>query len=259
MSLGKTSLFPMPLRTPDLPNLPLASSSVSMSIALLRGTSRRGETLRLLKKYWLKLKKMLTMAYTRKYNIPIKNNGGIGMINRTNKGQFPKGVLSTPKPIQKGQHISAATEFKKGMIPQNKLPVGSETIRTHKGDYPRAWIKVKEPNVWVMKSVYLWLSAGYEIPQGCVIHHINKNSLDDRLENLCLLTRAAHRLIHDEELKNGKTPGQELPLKRVVCTVCDSKFQGKAQRKNSLCPQCAKERHIEQSRSYKKRLRAKIR
>uniref|UniRef100_A0A6M3XHJ2 Putative homing endonuclease n=1 Tax=viral metagenome TaxID=1070528 RepID=A0A6M3XHJ2_9ZZZZ len=161
--------------------------------------------------------------------------------------------------IQKGERISPATEFKKGIIPQNKLPIGSETVRTHKGDYPRIWIKVKEPNVWIMKSVYLWLSAGYEIPQGCVIHHLNKIALDDRLENLCLLTRAAHRLIHDDELKNGKIPGKPLPTKTIICSKCSIKYKGQIQRVKSYCQQCAKERHREKDRAYKKRLHSKCR
>lgn len=35
-----------------------------------------------------------------------------------------------------------------------------------------------------------------EIPKGFVIHHINYNTIDDRFENLQLLSRKEHNLIH---------------------------------------------------------------
>ena len=44
----------------------------------------------------------------------------------------PKGARRTPK-----------TEFKKGTTPRNKVPVGTERVRTHKGDTPRMSVRVE--------------------------------------------------------------------------------------------------------------------
>ena len=43
-----------------------------------------------------------------------------------------------------------------------------------------------------------------EIPKGFIIHHIDKNSLNDVISNLALLTRTAHINIHRIDLLNGK-------------------------------------------------------
>ncbi|MCF7861153.1 HNH endonuclease [Candidatus Woesearchaeota archaeon] len=42
------------------------------------------------------------------------------------------------------------------------------------------------------------------IPKGYVIHHINGNKLDNRMENLSLMINSEHRSLHNKmELKNN--------------------------------------------------------
>jgi len=41
-----------------------------------------------------------------------------------------------------------------------------------------------------------WEKINGPIPVGYVIHHINEDYRDDRLENLCLMTRAEHTRHH---------------------------------------------------------------
>lgn len=109
--------------------------------------------------------------------------------NKFNKGNIPwnKG--------QKGIHLSTETEFKKGASNPNKKPIGFTTIRKQK-DKKRRWIKIGNPNQWELNAVYIWKKNYGDIPKGLVVHHKNKNSLDDRIENLELLTRAEHINIH---------------------------------------------------------------
>lgn len=104
----------------------------------------------------------------------------------------------------KGIHLSPSTEFKKGMVSNKLLPLGTITKRRGKGGTIRQFIKIAEPNKWILYAEYLWINHNGNIPKGFVIHHINKNPLDDRIENLCLLTRAAHMNIHRVELNHGK-------------------------------------------------------
>lgn len=104
----------------------------------------------------------------------------------------------TLMPIPKGERRGVASEFAAGARPGNHLPVGSVRIRTrHKrnGDR-RAFVKVSEPNVWRERAVVVWEAVNGPRARGSVIHHINHDSLDDRLENLEALTRSEHAAVH---------------------------------------------------------------
>ena len=123
---------------------------------------------------------------------------------------FRKG-MPPPKPFAKGHtpwnkglkgiHLSKETEFKKGIKSINHKEVGEICLRKEKNDKERNYIKVAEPDKWELYPVYLVKQAGFEIPKGSVVHHINKNCLDDRIENLQILTRAEHINIHREDWK----------------------------------------------------------
>ena len=81
-----------------------------------------------------------------------KNNHGIssGLNGQFVKGQIPpnKGKKMSPEMYEKCK----TTMFKKGNIPQNHRPVGSE--RVAKDGYMQ--IKVAEPNKWQQKNVYIY-------------------------------------------------------------------------------------------------------
>jgi hypothetical protein len=99
----------------------------------------------------------------------------------------------------KGNPNSGA--FRKGQTAHNLMPVGTVRLRTHEGDHERAWIKTAEPNEWRPRAIVVWEDAngGCPVPDGCVVHHDNRNALDDRIENLILLTRAEHLNEHRDE------------------------------------------------------------
>lgn len=53
--------------------------------------------------------------------------------------------------------------------------------------------------------VVYWLRTGLGIPAGMVIHHEDRNRLNDQFENLRILTRSEHRLEHAPEQSTATT------------------------------------------------------
>ena len=89
--------------------------------------------------------------------------------------------------------------YTKGKRPHNYKPVG--TTRKDNGH-----TKVKcEDGKWRYRARLTWVEHNGYIPEGMLIHHINEDPHDDRIENLQLVTRKEHIRIHKPKL--GYTMG----------------------------------------------------
>lgn len=58
--------------------------------------------------------------------------------------------------------------------------------------------------VKILEHRMVWEEINGKIPSGYVIHHRNYNKLDNRIENLEIMTRSEHINIHRKELIKGK-------------------------------------------------------
>jgi hypothetical protein len=139
-----------------------------------------------------------------------------------------RGIATRYKP---GEHSSPATEFKPGSMVGaqhrfypgqpafNKLPVGSETVRieTNSG-LPRAWVKVAEPNGWKKRAVVVWERDNGPLPRGSVVHHKDRDSLNDAPGNLVALTRKEHVAEHQLEIAEGALAAARKALARAQFT-----------------------------------------
>lgn len=124
---------------------------------------------------------------------------------RMSNGRFVAGHSYSKKTqIGPRQHLSATTEFRGGRATHNKLPVGSVRIRkeTHSRLF-RAWVKTAEPNVWRKRAVVIWEAIHGPLPKGSVVHHEDRNSLNDDPDNLRGLTRKEHNAEHRLEIAIG--------------------------------------------------------
>jgi hypothetical protein len=92
--------------------------------------------------------------------------------------------------FKKGNEYWKEYGFKKG----NKPPSYIDGKCKERGKQ-RKYIK------GIRYSHIIWCSKPenfYRVPEGCIIHHINRNSSDDRIENLQIMTKDFHNRLHHE-------------------------------------------------------------
>ncbi len=105
-------------------------------------------------------------------------------------GHLPKGNIPHNKGM-KGIYAkgSEKTWFKKGQIPFNHKPVGSERIT--KDGYIE--IKIAESNKWRLKHLVIWEKKNGKVPKGYAIVFSDRDKTNLNIDNLILVTR--HQLL----------------------------------------------------------------
>ena len=100
----------------------------------------------------------------------------------------------------------AEGHFVAGYAADNRLPIGSIRVRTRRNRTPpqRVFVKVAEPNRWMLRAHRTWETTHGSIPRGMCIHHKNGNALDDALANLKLVSRAQHLTHHSPKYDHAK-------------------------------------------------------
>ena len=98
-----------------------------------------------------------------------------------------------------GIHLSPDTQFKPGRKSDRRAPIGEVRERKTKGGVVRAFVKVADPNVWQARAKVVWERHNGQLPRGMVIHHKDRNPLNDEPENLQAMTRAEHIEEHRNE------------------------------------------------------------
>lgn len=99
-------------------------------------------------------------------------------------GYFKKGSTPWNKGL-KGYMGANKTSFKKGTIPPQYRPVGSERIT--KDGYVE--IKVEDPNKWELKHRVIWEQHNGEIPKGYAIIFADGDKSNLDIDNLLLVSR----------------------------------------------------------------------
>ena len=99
-------------------------------------------------------------------------------------GYFKKGSIPWNKGL-KGYMGANKTSFKKGTIPPQYRPVGSE--RVTKDGYTE--IKVEDPNKWELKHRFIYKQRYGEIPKGSTIIFADGDKSNLDIDNLLLVSR----------------------------------------------------------------------
>lgn len=135
-------------------------------------------------------------------------------MNRDSKGRFKKGVhYNRATEFQKGQTAfnkgmkqeeymseetierTKATRFQKGQHPASYRPIGSRRIS--KDGYVE--IKVSD-NKWRQEHCIVYEEKYGPTPRGCIIIHLNKDKLDNDIDNLMMISRAENAYMNRNNL-----------------------------------------------------------
>lgn len=99
-------------------------------------------------------------------------------------GRFEKGNVPFNKG-KKGLNPANSTSFKKGNIPANYKPVGTERIDVD----GYVLVKTKDPNTWKLKHRVIYEEHFGKIPKGHVLVFLDRNKQNFNLDNLILVNR----------------------------------------------------------------------
>lgn len=130
--------------------------------------------------------------------------------------QFRKGRSFSPRTqFKPGVSASPRTQFTKGQAAHNRVPVGTVRVRIDPNGSPRAWVKVRA-HAWRLRAVVAWERAHKRrVPKGKVIHHKDRNTLNDSKRNLVALTRQEHTNEHRIELLRAAAAQVGMKLVRI--------------------------------------------
>ena len=149
-------------------------------------------------------------------------------------GQYEKGHV----PANKGTHPPtvgrmAETQFKKGQVSQNHLPVGSVRVRrSYKGKKPYVWEKVAEPNKWRMKHVLEWERHNGPVPKGKIVVFADGDTLNTDISNLLLVSRSQHAVMNRWGIKGCDKDHAEVAANIASLKIQISKAKKGRKKKN---------------------------
>lgn len=137
-------------------------------------------------------------AFTKKFGWEISIGQVSGYIhnhhlNTGKTGRFQKGH----EPANKGKKGICAsgsekTWFKKGHIPTNYRPIGSERLNV----YGYIEVKVADPDKWELEHRVAWETVNGKIPKGYMVIHRDNNKANNSIDNLLLVKRSTNAVLN---------------------------------------------------------------
>lgn len=133
-------------------------------------------------------------------------------------GHFKKGQESWNKGI-KGYMGANKTSFKKGNIPPNRVPIGTE--RLSKDGYIEVKIQDGKLNRnWKFKHVLIWEEHNGPVPDGNCIIFGDGNNRNFELDNLICVSRQQLLILNNNNLIQGNAD-----LTRIGVSIADVKLR----------------------------------
>jgi hypothetical protein len=170
-------------------------------------------------------RKELTQKYNALFGTEILQDALLAKCQRMgikslSNGNFKPGMDPWNKGV-KGLRFSKASEFKKGNLPQNYLPVGTERI-SKDGIIE---VKFKDPNRWRSKHSVIYEQHHGAIPKCHVVIFVDGDRANLSIDNLVLVSRAELAVLNKRGFKNEPKALKKsvIGLAKVDCAL--SKIQ----------------------------------
>lgn len=149
----------------------------------------------------------------------IKNYISRYKLNTGRTGQFEKGSVPHNKGVKGCAAGCEKTWFRKGHIPVNHKPVGSERI-TRDGYIE---IKTAEPATWKLKHRKIWEEVNGPIPKGYIVIFKDGNKLNTDIENLLMIKRGVNAVLNRTGMYNYSDEHKETAVLLAELKIITSK------------------------------------
>lgn len=126
----------------------------------------------------------------------IKGAIGRHKLNTGFTGQFNKGHIPFNKGVKGLKLGGKETQFKKGNIPLNCMPVGSERVN---GD-GYIDVKIAHPNKWKGKHILVWEEINGHVPPGYAVIFGDGDKRNFDINNLILVSRKQLLILNRNKL-----------------------------------------------------------
>lgn len=166
----------------------------------------------------------------------LRRGDNVGAAFRFKKGQVPpnKGLR------RPGWHAGRMreTQFKKGQMPRNHMPVGSVTWSTGRivnGVMVNNYLKIKvaEPNTWRWLHRKTWEDAYGPIPRGYGVGFIDGNRANVALSNLVLMSASDRARVNNIWNRYPLELAQVIQLKGALKRVINRRAKREEQNRRS--------------------------
>lgn len=150
-------------------------------------------------------------------------------LNTGRTGCFEKGHV----PSNKGKKMSADvyekakdTMFKKGHMPHNYRPVGSE--RVNRDGYIE--VKTKDPKTWKLKHRIVWEAVNGKIPRDSIIIFRDGDRQNVSIDNLLMIKKSVNAVLNHTGLAVYEGEAKETAIKLAELKIETSKARKRRKR-----------------------------